>query len=224
MKNLSYLLVCAVVMFVVACSDDDTNNKPTIKENELSMIVPRTNGSGNALLFKDGTLANPKSGIDAFESRSAGSKLLLSYKTLGKENGLLNIAVTAYAKADDSTFTVDPTQTLDEALYSKSFTGTYYTSDRDSTDVSTGSLTLSFEAKGTTTSVYHYNFTPEEGSAIVGSGKFTLDDQTITFEDNEDSDFVVPTGSFTLWFNDGMLYLWKVGENGEFFSYALKQD
>ncbi|HMV10276.1 MAG TPA: hypothetical protein PKL56_00520 [Cyclobacteriaceae bacterium] len=224
MKNLSYLLVCAVVMFVAACSDDDSNNNPTIKENELSMIVPRTNGSGNALLFKDGTLANPKSGIDAFESRSAGSKLLLSYKTLGKENGMLNIAVTSYAKADDSTFTVDPTPAMEEEVYAKSFSGTYYTYDHDSTDVSAGSLTLSFEAKGVTASVYHYAFTPEEGSAISGSGKFTANNQTITFEDNEDSDFVVPTGNFSLWFNDGMLYLWKVGENGEFFSYALKQD
>lgn len=223
MKNLSYLLVCAVLI-VAACSDDDTNENTAIKKNALSMIVPNAKGSGNVLLLKDGTLANPKSGIADFNSRTAGGKLLLSYKSLGTTDGILNIAVTSYAKADDSTFTVDPVPNIDGEIYAKSFSGTYFAYDQDSTNASTGSVEFSFEAQTGNSTTYHYDFTPEEGSAISGAGKFVVNENTIAFSNNEDDDFILPVGDFEISWSTDMLYLWKVGDNGEFFSYALKRE
>lgn len=223
MKNLSYLLVCAVLI-VAACSDDDTNQNAAIKKNALSMIVPNASGSGNVLLLKDGTLANPKSGISDFNSRTAGGKLLLSYKSLGTTDGILNIAVTSYAKADDSTFTVDPVPDIDGEIYAKSFSGTYFAYDQDSTNVSTGSVEFSFEAQTGNSTAYHYDFTPEEGSAISGAGKFVVNESTITFSNNEDDDFILPLGDFEISWSSDMLYLWKVGDHGEFFSFALRRE
>jgi hypothetical protein len=227
MKNLRYLPVCVVVLFAVACSDDDANQNAASKKNELSMIVPFADRAGNALLLKDGTLANPKSGIDDFNSRAAGGKLLVSYKTLGTVDGILNIAVTDYSKADDSTFTVEPTSDVDQEIYSKSFSGNYLTFNQDSTNSSSGTVRLSFgDFKNQELTGYDYNFVSGEGATVSGSGKFVLNESTITFQDNEDDEFIVPLGDFQIsWSSDSdWLYIWKVGESGEFFSYALKRE
>lgn len=225
MKKLSYLLAVAVTLFAVACSEDDSNANTSLKKNELSMIVPATSGSGNALLLKDGTLANPKSGIADFNSRTAGSKLLLTYKSLGSHNGILDIAVTAYAKADDSTFTVDPSPNIDQEIYGKSFTGTFFTYEQDSTNASAGSATFAFgAAQSGATSSYQYTLTPDNSQPVSGSGEVLVNETTATFENNEDNDFIVPTGDFQISWSGSTLYLWRVSNDGGFLSYALTRN
>ena len=62
MKNTSYLLLCAAIMFATACSD---NESPGAEEKgELGLIVPQINTSENVLLLENGTLTLPVSGID----------------------------------------------------------------------------------------------------------------------------------------------------------------
>lgn len=223
MRKMSYLLLCAALGFVTGCSDND--QQQPVKKNELGLIVPQINASANSLLLKDGTVANPISGIPDFNSRSAGGKLLLSYRTVSVENGITNIAVTHFAEANDSTFTVELDETeVPVSLYGETFSGTYFITNEDSTTTYMGEVSFVFGAAQSGASSYTYTFTPATGASVSGTGEFIWDGEIIEFLNNEDEDFIVPFGSFTYsaHVQNTVMYIWKVTETNAFFSYALE--
>ncbi len=224
MKKISYLLLCAALAFIAGCSDND--HQP-VEKKTLGLIVPQTTVASNALLLRDGTLANPVSGIPDFSSRMAGSKLLLSYRTLDTKDGITNIAVTNFAEANDSTFTLDPDSNgTPVSLYGRTFSGTYFITDEDSTSTYSGEVSFTFGAEASGPSTYTYTLTPESGSAVSGSGEFIWEGEEIQFLNNDDEDFIVPVGNFTFYAQPGntVMYFWNVDENNAFFSYALNKE
>ncbi len=225
MKRMSYLLLCAAIGFVTACSDDDSRQGAVLKKDELGMVVQRSSSTTNALLFEDGTLANPVSGLTNFNSRSIGSKLLLTYKTLDIVNGITNISVTSFAEANDSTFTPEPDPHIEDTVYSSHYTGTYFITNEDSTETYIGDIVLEFGAAPSEgTSIYSYAITPDGEEEIEGSGHFVIDAGEIVISDNEHSNAIVPLGTYGISAGYGWLYIWKVTEAGELYTYALKRD
>jgi hypothetical protein len=229
MRKMSYLLLCAAIGFITGCSDNDSQQP--VKKNELGLIVPQFNAAANALLLTDGTLANPVSGIPNFNSRAAGGKLLIDYRKLSVENGITNIAVTHFAEANDSTFTVEPdttATTTPTSLYATTFSGTYFVIDEDSVTTFRGEVSFTFGAEQSGPSTYTYTFIPDSGSPISGAGEFIWYGETIEFLNNEDEAPIVPLGEFQVYLNAShpLVYLWHWdnAEKRSFLSFALTKD
>jgi hypothetical protein len=219
MKKLIYLLLCVAIVYVTACSDNDPQSA-AVKKNELGLIVPQINASGNIILLEDGTLTRPVSGIDDFDTRTVGSKLLFDYRTLGVENGITNIAITNFAEANDSTFIPESNPTsIGDVVYGSTFSGQYYIANEDSTELHVGQVSFSFGSQEAGT--YTYTFTPAEGEPFSGAGEVDITGGHLIFSNNDNEDLVVPAGEYIPSAGGGSLYLWPVAFSGLYRTYAL---
>jgi hypothetical protein len=219
MKKLIYLLLCVAIVSVTACSDNDPQSA-AVKKNELGLIVPQINASENAILLEDGTLTRPVSGIDNFDDRAVGSKLLFDYQIVGVENGITNIAILNFSEANDSTFTPEPdTVSIDKVVYGSTFSGQYYMANEDSTELHIGHVSFSFGSEEAGT--YTYTFTPNEGEPFSGAGDLHITEGLLIFSNNDDENVVVPVGEYLPHARSGSLYLWPVESSGLYRTYVL---
>jgi hypothetical protein len=217
MKNMIYALSCALVILVVACSNDETATP--VKSDELGLVMPSGSTTSKVILMENGVTANPISGISNFDEIDLGSKLLLSYSIRNTQNGITNIDVLNFEDASDSTFVINDDDLPEPAqITSTAFSGTFYFSNADSTSNQTGEVSLSFA-----TDNYSYSIDPEDGSTIAGTGDFQIVDETIVFSDASVQSDLNLEGEYNYSLLSDYLYLWKVTD-GNFFSYALKKD
>jgi hypothetical protein len=224
MKRLFYAVLCTVAGMMTACSDDQQNPDSRVKD-KLGLVMLEAGSNSRVLLLESGEVANPVSGIEDFHERSIGSKLLLDYKLISTDDGISNIAVTRVENAEDSTFIIDPDSSEFEpgTIFSNSFSGSFYTTNHDSTEVFSGEATFSFgtETQGTTT--FECTVHPDNDQAISGSGLVTIGNGVLIFSSQEN--ILVPSGEYFYSLYNDWLYFWRVDEGtGDFKSYALRLD
>lgn len=108
MKLLKLLFIPVSALLLVACQDDE-GARPSVNQankNVLGLVVPHSNNGElqKVIFLKDGRRVNPVSGMPDFENTDFGSKYLITFKEGKTVEGILNVAVTAFSDAQDSTF------------------------------------------------------------------------------------------------------------------------
>src|SRR5689334_15559075 len=131
MKQLSILVLALSAALLSSCSHP-SEVAPT-SQNSLGMIVPSTSSaSAKVLLLKDGSRANPTSGISGFSQMKIGSRLSIVFTPTGTvKDGVADVVVTKYGNAKDSTFIPRGPHT-DSTSFFGTFSGVAYRSSADS--------------------------------------------------------------------------------------------
>src|ERR1041385_5793276 len=123
MKKIA-IAFCAIIaaLAIFSCS---TSDSVTPSKNSLSLVVPGSSkgNSTNFLMLKDGRTANPVSGIPNFHSMKLGTKLSVAFKEGTVHNGIVDITVSSYSSASDSSFVPKPT--VKDSTSIDSLAGTY---------------------------------------------------------------------------------------------------
>lgn len=213
MKNLSVVFVAMIAIFLVSCSSHNQDATPA-SQNSLGLVVPSAdNTKSQLILLSDGRTVNPVSGIPNFSAMRTGSKLALSFLPSSTHDGILDINVTKYTKAQDSVF-VPHTQS-DTSTLSGLFKGIF--TKRASTDSASYLAQILFEGTN-----FKARFTYADGSMSPSiEGKFVVSDSAITFIGWHFSGSTNLSLHYSL--HQNILYLWTY-KNGEFISFSLAKN
>jgi hypothetical protein len=231
MKRISSAALAVCIALLISCSQTHENVKPT-GQNSLGLIVPSATSGipSNLLLLKDGRLTNPTSGIPNFNQMTVGNKLSLTFIPGTKHGGIVDIIVTKFSGARDSTFVPGtPTDTISKPrtdttstshLDSTSFRGTYqgiaYKASSDSSSVSRDTTSITFSSPNL------YRCSGAKNYPASGAGTFTVWQGRITFTDQRNTSDTVLNGSFTFNLFGDYLYMWAF-KNGIVYHYSMKR-
>jgi hypothetical protein len=198
------------------------------------MIVPGANNPfGNLILLKDGSTANPVSGIPHFNSMSVGNTLSLSYTRGTSHNGIVDIKVIKFTHAKDSTFIPNPPG-KDSTAFVGLFSGVVYKTmsspDSSSTDSLSSHVTSISNVSISFSKSKNYNCTgASSGYPEAGHGTYTTTHGTfswlgtITFTDQATSSNAVLNGTYSYYITAQNLLCLYATRNGFMYSFYLSQ-
>jgi hypothetical protein len=212
MKKISVVIAVVVAAAIISCTQSE--NVAPARQQSLGLVVKANSNSSvsNMLLLKDGRTANPVSGIPNFNTLSAGRKLSITFTSSATHSGIVDIHVTRFASAQDSTFVPTP-PAGDTTSLTKVFKGVFYKADMaDSANFHT-----SYDAQIT--------FSGSNYTDGYASGTFVTAGNTITFTDlsSTSNQNHILNGTFNYVLNQNYLYMWVI-RNGEYLSYSLKRE
>ena len=215
MKKISSSIFSLLAGLLFSCSR--SSDVAPVAKNSLSLVVPSAvSGSPNVLLLKDGSRANPTSGISGFNQMRVGSKLSITFTPTGRvKNGVADIDVKTYGNAKDSTFVLQ-VPTTDSTSFFGTFSGIAYRSAMDSSSASADTTSIVFKSPN------KYDCVGSKNYPTAGAGTFVVKHGTITFIDSHNHTDAVLNGSFTYSLMDDYLYMWVI-RNGNYYSYSMRR-
>lgn len=109
---------------MLSCNKAHEDVSPANNQKVLGLVVqaPSTSASG-LILLKDGRAINPQSGFNPAQV-SAGNKFVLSFEQLSTTGKIVNVNVTSFTSANDSTFTPPPANS-DSVAFKTAMQGTH---------------------------------------------------------------------------------------------------
>lgn len=119
MKKIFLSVIIGVVM--LSCNKANESVSPTNNQKVLGLVVQVASASSDGLiLLKDGRALNPQSGFNPTQVR-VGNKFVLSFEKLSTSGKVLNVKVTNFTLANDSTFVPKPVNSDSIAFDSLAF-------------------------------------------------------------------------------------------------------
>src|SRR5262245_25603643 len=116
-------LVIAIAM--ASCNKSEQNLSPSNNQKVLGLVVQTPSTQSSALiLLKDGRAINTQSGFKP-EQLNAGNKFGLSFEPVSTTGKIINVNVTSFTSANDSSFVPPPT-TTDSSAFKSALQGTHH--------------------------------------------------------------------------------------------------
>jgi len=125
MRKIFFLGNLVLAMAMVACNKSNDAVSPSSNSKVLGLVVQPAAGQNSALiLLKDGRAINPLSGFNPSQV-SAGNKFVLSFEPVSTVGKIINVNVTSYTSANDSTF-VPPSTGSDSVAFKSAMQGDHH--------------------------------------------------------------------------------------------------
>lgn len=120
-----FLLGSAILSVLLIACNKSNDATPSNNQKVLGMVVQVSSATAsNLILLKDGRAINPQSGFTPARV-SAGSKFVLSFQPVSTTGKVLNVNVTSFAAANDSTFTPPPPTGADTVAFITAMQGSH---------------------------------------------------------------------------------------------------
>lgn len=114
----------ALTLILLSCDKAYDNITPSDNKDVLGLVVQvASNQTQDLILLKDGRAISPQSGFNPTQLK-AGDKFVLSFEPASTSGKILNVNVTNFSSAKDSTF-IPPPSSVDSSAFKTALAGSH---------------------------------------------------------------------------------------------------